>query len=43
MWTNFYRRLFYLAMTLSLAACGSLEGIGKGISGAFKGFQKFVP
>jgi predicted small secreted protein len=43
MWKKVYHQIFYLALTLSLAACNSLDGIGKGISGAFKGFQKFIP
>ncbi len=43
MWVKVYRRLFYISMMLSLAGCGALEGIGKGVSGAFKGFGKFLP
>ena len=43
MWVKIYRKLFYLAMMLSLAGCGALEGVGKGIGGAFKGFGKLIP
>jgi predicted small secreted protein len=40
---HLFRKLFYLAMTLSLTACGAVEGVGKGLSGAFKGFGKLIP
>ena len=43
MWIKVYRRLFYLAMMLSLAGCGALEGVGKGLGGMFKSFGKFIP
>jgi hypothetical protein len=43
MWVKIYRKLFYIAIMLSMAACGSLEGVGKGLSGAFKGFGKLLP
>jgi predicted small secreted protein len=38
-----YRIIFYLATTLSLASCDSLQGVSKGISGAFKGFRNLIP
>jgi hypothetical protein len=28
---------------LSLVACDSIGGVGKGLSGAFKGFGKLIP
>ena len=43
MWEKIYRKILYLIIMLSLAGCGSLEGIGKGIGGAFKSFGKFGP
>jgi hypothetical protein len=43
MWVKVYRRLFYIAMMLSLAGCGALEGVGKGLGGMFKSFGKFTP
>lgn len=43
MWVKIYRKLIYIAMMLSLAGCGSLEGVGKGLSGMFKGFGKLAP
>lgn len=29
MWKKVYHQIFYLVVTLSMAACGSLEGVGK--------------
>jgi hypothetical protein len=40
MWVKLYRRLFYIAIMLSLAGCNSLEGIGKGLNGLLKGVGK---